>query len=293
MPWILALALFAFVSQVHAQNWEQKKRQADEEYEYEGEYEVDDNTLEYEDDYEAPSSRWNKADQQDLEAFVDGNLYFVAYHEMGHALVSEFGIPIAGREEDAVDRLAIWLMTPDDQTQSPDYLMSAMQGWFLAGEESLDDVSWWGEHGTNTQRAYQIACLLYGYDPEAHEEAAEFAELPEERRESCVEESADNDRAWQNLLTPTLLDEQNKRATPVTVSYQTSKRHGAQRTYLQQLGLLEDLADLMNTNYRLKSGIRVVGADCGEANAYWDPESRSITICYELVAEYQELAQNQ
>jgi hypothetical protein len=174
MPWIIVLCLLVCSMPGYAQNWEDRKRQANAEYDYEGEFQVDENTLEYQKDgYRAPSSRWDQADAEELEAFVDGNLYFVAFHEMGHALVSEFGIPIAGREEDAVDRLAIWLMTPDDKSESPDYLISAMQGWFLAGEESMDDVSWWGEHGTNTQRAYQIACLLYGYYPDDYNEVAE------------------------------------------------------------------------------------------------------------------------
>jgi hypothetical protein len=290
MRWIFACLSILTATYALAQSWEDRKRQADEEYEFEGKYQYDEDALEYDDNYQAPSSRWNKSDQDDMEAFVDGNLYFVAYHEMGHALVSEFGIPIAGREEDAVDRLAIWLMTPDDNS-SPDYLINAMKGWFLAGEESMDDVSWWGEHGSNTQRAYQIACLLYGYNPDAHEQVADYAELPDERRETCVEESASNETAWQNLLSPTLLDEQSKNRTPVTVRYQTSKKHSAQRTYLQQLGLLEDLAELMTSNYKLKPGIRVMGADCGEANAYWDPNERSITMCYELIEDYQKLAQ--
>jgi hypothetical protein len=115
----------------------------------------------------------------------------------------------------------------------------------------------------------------------------------DERRESCVEEAASNDQAWRNLLSPTLLPENHVKVEPVKVRYQSSKSHGAQRTYLQQLGLLEDLAELMNSNYRLKPGIKVQGADCGEPNAYWDPEARAITMCYELVAEYQDMARNQ
>ena len=39
--------------------------------------------------------------------FLIGNMLFVAAHEMGHAVVSEFDLPIVGREEDAADSLAI------------------------------------------------------------------------------------------------------------------------------------------------------------------------------------------
>src|SRR5712672_1743993 len=38
--------------------------------------------------------------------FVTGNVLFVLGHETAHALISEFGIPVLGREEDAADALA-------------------------------------------------------------------------------------------------------------------------------------------------------------------------------------------
>ena len=37
--------------------------------------------------------------------FVTGNVLFVLGHETAHALISEFGIPVLGREEDAADAL--------------------------------------------------------------------------------------------------------------------------------------------------------------------------------------------
>jgi Putative metallopeptidase len=42
--------------------------------------------------------------------FVAGNLLFVLFHELGHALVSEMGLPVLGKEEDAVDAYAVLAM---------------------------------------------------------------------------------------------------------------------------------------------------------------------------------------
>lgn len=250
----------------------------------------DESDDEYSESRRAPASNSQPTDEE-FEAFVDGNLLFVAFHEMGHALVSEFDLPIAGREEDAVDRLAIWLMTPADQESTPDYLINAMEGWFLAGEETMDDVSWWGEHGSNTQRAYQIACLLYGDNPDRHQEVADYAELPDERRESCIDEAQSNNRAWENLLAATIKEDNSPASRAVTVSYESTSEYRDERSYLQSLGLLEDLAELMNETYQLKRGIRLQGAECDEPNAYWDPQNRALTMCYELVREYQDMAQ--
>ena len=43
---------------------------------------------------------------KDSAEFVTGNVLFVLAHETGHALISEFGLPVLGREEDAADSLA-------------------------------------------------------------------------------------------------------------------------------------------------------------------------------------------
>jgi hypothetical protein len=63
---------------------------------------------------EATTPSLNNALGVDAASFVEGNLYFLGYHELGHALVSELDLPVVGREEDAVDRLAIWMMTPEE-----------------------------------------------------------------------------------------------------------------------------------------------------------------------------------
>src|SRR5690606_37873185 len=45
--------------------------------------------------------------RKQLVEFVAGNVAFVLTHELGHAVVSELGIPVLGRLEDAADSYAI------------------------------------------------------------------------------------------------------------------------------------------------------------------------------------------
>ena len=42
----------------------------------------------------------------EADAFAINNTWFVLYHEMGHMLIDQLGIPVLGREEDAVDNVA-------------------------------------------------------------------------------------------------------------------------------------------------------------------------------------------
>jgi hypothetical protein len=44
--------------------------------------------------------------RQGLAEFVTGNMLFVVLHEMAHAAISEMGLPVLGREEDAADSFA-------------------------------------------------------------------------------------------------------------------------------------------------------------------------------------------
>jgi hypothetical protein len=44
--------------------------------------------------------------RQELVEFVVGNMLFVMLHEIGHAAITEMGLPVLGRPEDAADSFA-------------------------------------------------------------------------------------------------------------------------------------------------------------------------------------------
>ena len=50
-----------------------------------------------------------KTDEQ-VEDAVTNATTFVFFHELGHALVDAYDLPITGREEDAVDQLSVLLL---------------------------------------------------------------------------------------------------------------------------------------------------------------------------------------
>lgn len=53
------------------------------------------------------------------------------------------------------------------------------------------------------------------------------------------------------------------------------------RSLLKRTHLLEHLAERVGHTLKLPHDIALVGAQCGEANAYWDAAQKKITICYE------------
>ncbi|MBG1231752.1 DUF4344 domain-containing metallopeptidase [Aestuariivirga litoralis] len=250
------------------------------------------------DDAPADGGAGANADRIDIDAdsFVEGSLYFVVYHELGHAMVSEFNLAVVGREEDAVDGLATKLMTPDEDETTPDYLLGAMKSWFLFGSMTkVNDIAWWDEHGTDSQRAFRIACLLYGADAKKFTDIADTVKLPEERRARCEHESQMNSTSWDTLLDEDSYGDEDKVAEDSEkpeITYEETSKFPDQEAYLKKLGLLEDIATFMHDNYKFKNGIKFTAKECGQINAFWSPGERTLTVCYEIVNAYQTLAKN-
>jgi hypothetical protein len=53
------------------------------------------------------------------------------------------------------------------------------------------------------------------------------------------------------------------------------------RELMQKNQLLEDLAADINQTLKLPNDIPLHGSQCDQANAFWDPNAKTITICYE------------
>lgn len=224
--------------------------------------------------------------------FAMGNLLFVMFHELGHALITEFELPVLGREEDAVDNFASLLLTPDETDPEMDasILVDAMTGWFAsAAMTEMEEIAWWGEHGPDQQRAYQIACLLYGSQSGAYDELAEQIGLPAERRERCAGEYQSVYASWGKLLAPHILEDGEVPPQRITVAYEDAGEYEPEQALMKESELMETLANEISTSFRLPRALRLKAVKCGEPNAFWDPEAGEITVCYELLRDYREL----
>jgi Putative metallopeptidase len=130
--------------------------------------------------------------------------FFIFLHELGHALVDNLDIPVTGKEEDAVDDLATLILIgggSEGQSAAMSALLhfAALADAFETGE---DDLAFWDEHSLNSQRVYNVACLLYGSDPEAFGDLVGDDGLPEERAARCPAEYSQKSRSWEKLLKP-------------------------------------------------------------------------------------------
>ncbi|MCX2934535.1 DUF4344 domain-containing metallopeptidase [Mycobacterium sp. CVI_P3] len=129
------------------------------------------------------------------------------YHETGHMAITLYDLPITGKEEDAADQLAAYLLlTPGDDGTVDSESVAAVKDFaraFAASaaartELSADDMA--DVHSLDAQRVYNLQCWIYGSNPEANADMVTDGELPEDRAAGCPEEWQQVDHAWSTLL---------------------------------------------------------------------------------------------
>lgn len=130
---------------------------------------------------------------------------FTFFHELGHALIDQYELPITGNEEDAADNFAAIALL-DAYEDDFGVLSGMFQFDMEAGEEqeNLEDLAYWDEHSLSSQRFYNTACLIYGSDPEGFSFIVEDEYLPEDRAERCESEYEQKSSAWWTLIDPFL-----------------------------------------------------------------------------------------
>jgi hypothetical protein len=230
--------------------------------------------------------------RENLVEFVTGNMLFVLLHELSHATVEEFHVPVLGRHEDAADSFAVVRLLDVKSSFSHRVLKQAAKGWFLSDRRdrsSGEPLEYYDEHSLDKQRAYQIVCFMVGSDPTAFADLAKETGLPEGRQESCKNDYAQAQWAWDTALKPHLRNgEQSK--TKIEVTYGEAK--GNLTAYAQgfhTIPLVEVVAEQAADQLAWPVPFELEVKTCGFINARWVGENRKLTLCYELAADFAEL----
>lgn len=126
-----------------------------------------------------------------------GALFFVLFHEVGHALVDILGVPVLGKEEDAADAISTYLILRHPQASSG----IAGAAWFFRDKGTAYTTRQFGnEHALDPQRQLNIACWAFGRDPTAFGALARELDLPEARARRCGDEYLKLHASMKNLL---------------------------------------------------------------------------------------------
>ncbi|HSU82573.1 MAG TPA: DUF4344 domain-containing metallopeptidase [Thermoanaerobaculia bacterium] len=147
-------------------------------------------------------------DAEKAGAAVGAANLFVVFHETGHALITLYQLPVAGREEEAADQIATLILLGSGKEGGSTAVDSAsvllVQQRNAAVQARLARLPFWSGHGFNEARLTDILCWVYGRDPQAFQELVGDGTLPAARAQGCAAEYEKVAKAWSEPLAPYL-----------------------------------------------------------------------------------------
>jgi hypothetical protein len=128
---------------------------------------------------------------------------FVFLHEIGHALIDQYKLPITANEEDAADRCSSYINLEElgpDGVKAVIAAASAFQIESKLGASREKNMA--DEHLLQEQRFYNSLCMIYGSNPDKYSNLVTDGYLPKERAVRCPGEYQRTVDSWVNLLAP-------------------------------------------------------------------------------------------
>jgi hypothetical protein len=133
----------------------------------------------------APGSGKETSKGVSRDDVIIGTFVMAALHETARAVFSELKIPIWGREEDAADKLAAFVMVE----MGGDIALRSIKGtasFFRANPNwSGSDFDYSEVASPEKQRYYNYLCIAYGSDPDTFKQFARNTLLTTRRAQRC------------------------------------------------------------------------------------------------------------
>jgi hypothetical protein len=126
---------------------------------------------------------------------------FAFLHEIGHALINSYKLPVTGSEEDAADRCSAFINIEELGDDGIRSVFAAAEAFNIEAkqknERNLSD-----EHLLEQQRFYNSLCMIYGSNSTKYAYLSADGSLPRERAERCPGEYQKTVESWTQLLGP-------------------------------------------------------------------------------------------
>jgi len=127
----------------------------------------------------------------------------VFLHEVGHAVFDYLSVPILGREEDAADQFAAYVLLQFAESDARRLIYGVAFTYNVdASKPSTKKNPFADEHGLPAQRFYNVLCMAYGADSKLFADLVDKGYLPRERAEGCADEYDQVIRALNKLIGP-------------------------------------------------------------------------------------------
>ena len=128
---------------------------------------------------------------------------FVFLHEIGHALIDQYKLPVMGNEEDAADRCSAYINLEELGDEGVKAVFAAADAFQIESKLTAGRArNMADEHLLQEQRFYNSLCMLYGSNTNKYENIVTQGYLPKARAVRCETEYQKNVSSWVSLLAP-------------------------------------------------------------------------------------------
>jgi hypothetical protein len=120
---------------------------------------------------------------------ITGAVVHVLMHELGHATFDILDAPIFGREEDAADQMSAFIVVQFGKEVARWLVTGGIHNYRLnMGDRQYVHTDFSDEHGTDSQRFYNLLCIGYGAEPATFQDFVDKGLLPPSRARNCGRE---------------------------------------------------------------------------------------------------------
>jgi hypothetical protein len=132
------------------------------------------------------------------EAII-GGFVGVLLHEAGHAVIDLLKLPVLGREEDAADQIAGFIMLQFGKEVARTAIKGTAYTWLSIAREAPS--AHWDSHSSHLQRFHKYLCIGYGGDPQTFKDLADKW-LKKAGAENCAHEYKQVRNAFTKTIIP-------------------------------------------------------------------------------------------
>jgi hypothetical protein len=150
-----------------------------------------------------PADRSGGGAALEVSSFARDVTLHVVLHELGHALIREFDLPVLGNEETMADAFATHYLTTHLPDRAVDVLKARTASLMIEARE-VSRAEWPvnGEHDNDARRAFQIAALAVAADPAKYASVAKVVEMSDRDVQKARDYGAEIHRSWRRTLAP-------------------------------------------------------------------------------------------
>ncbi|BCE00119.1 DUF4344 domain-containing metallopeptidase [Marinicellulosiphila megalodicopiae] len=227
---------------------------------------------------------WNNSNSalgdSQMSEFSQHVVTHVVLHELGHALLREFGLPTLGNEETLADAFATHYLV----TQLPDEALSVLKAriqslMIEAQEKPRENWTVKGEHNSDARRAYQITALAIAFDQHKYASLAPLVDMSQSNINKATDYGSEVHSSWARILEPLWATKNNQENKVNVISKYSLFSKTLQTSHLEQL---------FYTIYQSFDWPQTVTLHFagGEGSAGWSRSTRTVTLHDQYIARF-------